>query len=146
MPRFSATLRERFRTFVCSDDREHEWLLEMHERFEPRTRLSGAVLAVTLLACLPWMPPLGLLLAVGGASFAVADKINAKTDSPERLVWGFLLSQAIFAATIAIGERIGRGDLAILLIPVIGASGCSRRRASSRRRSATRASSIATRP
>ena len=111
-------------TFVCRNEEEREWLLDMNRRLKPMTTLSGAVLGVLVLICLPWFEPVSLVpIFAAGAAFPIAAWLLGRTRRLEVLVYAWLITQALVALAILLNHRQHSGDLALMILPMIGAAG-----------------------
>ncbi len=110
--------------FICRDDQEREWLLDMHRRLEPKVARATAVMAVILLACLPWFDPLSMVaLSIGGAILGLGIRLTGHRQRMEPLVVAWFVAQPFFAATIAINGGEHGPAIAILLVPMLAACG-----------------------
>src|SRR3954452_3689912 len=110
--------------FVCRDDQEREWFLDMHRRLRPVTARASLVLAGFVLLCLPWFEPLSIVpIVLAGAAFPIAERFTARSHRAEPLVLAWFAVQTLFAVAIAINGREHLIDLALLLVPIVGASG-----------------------
>ena len=111
-------------TFICRDDQEREWLLDMHRRLEPRVMRGAIALGAILSLGLPWMNPLALVaFGLGAAVFGIGVRLTGRQQRMEPLVVAWFLAQALFAAGIGIDGGEHTVGLMFMLAPMIGASG-----------------------
>src|SRR3954452_9675280 len=109
--------------FVCRDDQEREWFLDMHRRLRPVTARASLVLAGFVLLCLPWFEPLSIVpIVLAGAAFPIAERFTARSHRIEPLVLACVAIQALFGVVIAIIGREHLIDLALLPVTIVAAS------------------------
>ena len=110
--------------FICRDEQEREWLLDMSRRLRPMTLRAGAVFGLFVAACLPWFNLLSIVpIALAGAALGLGIQITQRRQRIEPVVFAWLVAQTLIAVAIAINGREHLGDLAILMFPIVGASG-----------------------
>jgi diguanylate cyclase (GGDEF)-like protein len=110
--------------FLCRDEQEREWFLDMHRRLSPVTAQASIVLAGFVVLCLPWFNPLSIVpILLAGLAFPIGERVMARTRRAEALVVAWFAVQTLFAVAIAINGREHLIDLAILVFPIVGASG-----------------------
>jgi diguanylate cyclase (GGDEF)-like protein len=110
--------------FICRDDQEREWLLDMNRRLEPQVTRAVAVLGLVLALCLPWFAPLSLVpFCVGAAMFGLGMQLTRRRQRMEPLVLAWFGAQLCFAAAIGIEGGEHDAGIALLLFPMLGACG-----------------------
>lgn len=118
-------------TFVCRDEEERAWLLDMHDRLQPVERASVLLVAVALICCIPWFPPLAIVpMVLAGAVFFAGSAAVKRTRSLTPLVVGWFCSTGLIMAAVVIyarehpfdGAGVAIGSM-LLIWPLLGACG-----------------------
>jgi diguanylate cyclase (GGDEF)-like protein len=110
--------------FLCRDEQERRWMLEMNRRLEPITRVAGLAGLAMAVAIVPWTNPLALVpILVGAALMGGAFAISAKRGDMMPILIACLLMQVAIASSIIINDRAGVGDLFLLVTGIVPASG-----------------------
>jgi diguanylate cyclase (GGDEF)-like protein len=112
------------RTFFCRDEDERAWLVEMNRRMAPNVARGFAAFGVFGLLALPWLHwTTFLLLGLSGVGFELANRRVQARGRIEPVVLAWFFSQAMFAAIVVVNDGVTTGQLALLLIGVVAASG-----------------------
>jgi diguanylate cyclase (GGDEF)-like protein len=117
-------LRARIGRFLCRDEDERQWMLEMHTRLLPVTRIAGLTGILTALVIVPWGNPLSLAPVLLGA-VAMAGTIalaGARRDT-RPIMGAVLVMQAGIACSIVLNDRAPVGDLFLLVTTIVPAAG-----------------------
>jgi diguanylate cyclase (GGDEF)-like protein len=118
------------RRFICRDDQERQWLLEMHDRLLPKVFQATACFTGVMVAMLPWVSPTMFApIAASGVAFGVASQLTSRKGWIEAIYVALIITQLAYAASVVINHHIVHGDLALLMITVIGVSAGFPRRA-----------------
>jgi hypothetical protein len=117
-------LRARIGGFFCRDEQERRWMLDMHHRLLPVTRIGGIVGLVGSLAIVPWTNPLALLpILVGSLGMAATIAMASAKGDVRPIFPAVLLLQVSIAVAILINHRAGVGDLFLLVTSVVPSAG-----------------------
>lgn len=109
--------------FICRDDQEREWQLDMHRRLGPQSVRAVAVFSAVLVACLPWFNPLAVIpMVLAGAAFAIGIALTTRLQRHEPVLLTWFAVQALMTLAVVIARYEHKGGLMILLLPVVGAS------------------------
>jgi diguanylate cyclase (GGDEF)-like protein len=116
--------RARIASFLCRDEHERQWMLDMHHRLPPITRISGVISLATAAAIIPWASPLAFLpIVVGSIAMGVAIGSVTRTADVRPIFAAVLLLQAAIAVAIVINGRAGVGDLFLLVASIVPSAG-----------------------
>jgi diguanylate cyclase (GGDEF)-like protein len=110
--------------FVCRDEQEREWQLDMHRRLQPQARRAVVVLAVFLVACLPWLNVLAAVpMVLAFTAYMVGSLLATRWRRKEPVLIGLLVTQLLIAAAVAVAGTEHTGGLMLLLFPIVGMCG-----------------------
>lgn len=118
-------------TFICRDEEERAWLLDMHRRTVPVERISIAIVGIPLLLMVPWFPPAAIVpMVLACAIFFAGSFAVRRMRRIEPLVAAWfastgLIMVAVVEAALARpldGAAISVGS-ALLVWPMLGACG-----------------------
>lgn len=121
--------------FICRDEEERAWILDMHTRIQP-VMIQSMVLVLGLMAlCVPWFAPLSfapMALAVG--AFAAGSYLVPLRKRLDPLVYAWWFGTTmITVATVMNAEHLGGADApwafvigsVVLIWPLLGACGAA---------------------
>ncbi|MBJ7332929.1 MAG: hypothetical protein JHC95_23750, partial [Solirubrobacteraceae bacterium] len=117
--------------FICRDDEERAWLLDMHRRMIPVERMATLVVVVVLVGCIPWFPLLAIPpMVLAGVLFFAGSYSVRKVRRLEPLLAGWFLATALIMVAVVVnanahpvdGGAVSVGS-ALLIWPLLGACG-----------------------
>jgi diguanylate cyclase (GGDEF)-like protein len=113
----------RIRRFLCRDEQERLWMLDMHQRLQPVTRVAGMVLAAMAVAIVPWTNPWALVpIMLGSVAMGGAIAITSRRGDMLPILIAAIVLQAAIACAILLNDRAGVGDLFLLVTGIVPAS------------------------
>jgi diguanylate cyclase (GGDEF)-like protein len=114
----------RLRRFLCRDEQERLWMLDMHQRLLPVTRTAGLVSMAMALAIVPWTNPWALApILLGSVAMGGAIATTSRRGDMMPILLGAIVLQAAIACSVLINDRAGVGDLFLLVTGIVPASG-----------------------
>ncbi len=110
--------------FICRDDQERDWLLDMNRRLRPQVLRANVVLGLFLVAGIPWFAPLSIVpVCVAGAVFALGMELAHRRQRMQPLVFCWFMAQTLLALAIGLNSGEHNAGVTLLMFPVIGACG-----------------------
>jgi diguanylate cyclase (GGDEF)-like protein len=108
--------------FLCRDEQEREWMLDMHERLMPATRITGALTTAMYVAAAAWFELISLVpIAAGAVLFGVAIALANKRRDMVYIMGGLPVLQILLAVAILLNHRVPT-DLWLLILAFVPAS------------------------
>jgi diguanylate cyclase (GGDEF)-like protein len=107
-------------SWLCAGPAERTRMLDMDRRIKPVRVLTISMLGLAALAMSPWLGLWTLVpLLVAGLGFAVGERLSARTERPEYVLFGsWVFSEVVIAATVLLAG-VDSHLLPWLAIPVI---------------------------
>jgi diguanylate cyclase (GGDEF)-like protein len=108
-------------SWLCQSQSDRDRLLDMEKRIKPLRAVAFAILAVSLLACGPWVGWWTLIpLAAAGTGFAICDATLGLARRPEyMLAAAWLIAELTIAASVALTGGPRSPAVAWLVLPVV---------------------------
>lgn len=118
--------------FICRDEEERDWMLDMHRRIEPLMFGSMAIVLGLMVVCLPWYEPLSYVpMALSAAAFVLGSHLVRVQRRLDPLVYAWVVGTALIAVATAMNSLPLGDDGAyvyaltgmVLIWPLLGACG-----------------------
>jgi len=111
-------------SFICRDDHEREWLLDMNRRLRPESLRAIGVVALLGVVSTPWIDLLSIIPMVGAAAvFGVGMELTQRRQRLEPLVVAWPITQALLALVVAMNGGVHDVGVMLLMFPLVGACG-----------------------
>lgn len=118
--------------FICRDEEERAWILDMHRRIEPAMIRSMIPVLGLMALCLPWFQPIAFVpMALAAIAFYGGSRLVARQRRLDPLVYAWWFGTTMIALATAI-NALPYDDLApqtyvigctVLIWPLLGACG-----------------------
>jgi diguanylate cyclase (GGDEF)-like protein len=125
-------LFRRVSSFMCRDEEELAWMLDMHLRIVPVMFRSMFLVLALMVMCLPWYDPVSFIpMAVAAAGFGLGSYLTRVHKRIDPLVYAWAAGTALIATATAINARHVGDDGAfvyalcgaVLIWPLVGVCG-----------------------
>lgn len=121
--------------FICRDEEERAWILDMHRRIEPAMIRSMVPVLGLMALCLPWFQPVAFVpMALAAAVFYVGSRLVTRWQRLDPLVYAWWIGTTLIALATAINSIPYGGATAahayvigstVLIWPLLGACGAA---------------------
>jgi diguanylate cyclase (GGDEF)-like protein len=121
--------------FICRDEEERAWILDMHRRIEPAMIRSMVPVLGLMALCLPWFQPVAFVpMALAAAAFYAGSRLVARQRRLDPLVYAWWFGTTMIALATAINSIPYGGTTAagayvigctLLIWPLLGACGAA---------------------